>query len=239
LPTAITTGSSAGTTRAGTTTATRSSPTRCATPPSPTRTPGTAPRTRWRASCAASPRPAPGPWAACSTASAATTAAAATSATTTSQHGASIAPAAQWAAGAIGVHRPGSVGQDDQIVAVDYLALVLRAQAAGQPPGGASHQAGDLGGVVADQAAGDDRAVLTGQVHGVAGLKGARDAGDAGRQQGRAALDHGCHRPRVEHQRAPGDGGVREPQQPGRRPLPGRREVRPDRLSFLLLRRPP
>ena len=55
----------------------------------------------------------------------------------------------------------------------------------------------------------------------VAGHEGATDAGDAGGQQGRAALDHGSYGAGVERERALPRRGVRQPQQPGRATLAG------------------
>ena len=72
-------------------------------------------------------------------------------------------------------------------------------------------------GVVVHQAARDDRAVLVAQVHRVAGVERALDAGDAGRQQAGAPGHHGLHRAVVQPQAAAGHGRVLEPEQPGRR----------------------
>jgi len=77
---------------------------------------------------------------------------------------------------------------------VHDFAFVLRAQFARQPPGGAAHQAGDLGRVVVHQAARDDGAVLVAEVDRVTGVEGSVDAGDAGRQQAGAPGDHGLDR---------------------------------------------
>jgi hypothetical protein len=100
---------------------------------------------------------------------------------------------------------------------VDDLAFVFRAQLARQPPGRAAHQAGYLGRVVVHQAARDDRAVLVAEVDRVAGVEGALDAGDAGRQQAGVPLHDGLDRAVVQAQAAVGHGRVLEPEQPGRR----------------------
>ena len=100
---------------------------------------------------------------------------------------------------------------------MDDLAFVFGAQLAGQPSGGAAHQAGDLGRVIVHQAARDDRAVLVAEVDRVAGVEAALDAGDAGRQQAGAPLHDGLDRAVVQAQAAVGYGGVLEPEQPGRR----------------------
>src|SRR6266508_1546403 len=73
--------------------------------------------------------------------------------------------------------------EDDEVVAVDHLALVLGAELAGELVGRAALQGGDLGSVVVHQAAGDDRAVRRDEVDGVAGGEGALDAADAGREE--------------------------------------------------------
>src|SRR6266545_3120258 len=73
--------------------------------------------------------------------------------------------------------------EDDEVVAVDHLALVLGAELAGELVGRAALQGGDLGSVVVHQAAGDDRAVRRHEVDGVAGGEGALDAADAGREE--------------------------------------------------------
>jgi hypothetical protein len=77
---------------------------------------------------------------------------------------------------------------------MDDLAFVFGAQLARQPPGGAAHQAGDLGRVIVHQAARDDRAVLVAEVDRVAGVEGALDAGDAGREQAGAPFHDGLDR---------------------------------------------
>jgi len=66
---------------------------------------------------------------------------------------------------------------------VDDLTLVLLAELAGQPPRRPAHQSRDLPRVVVHEAAGDHRAILVGQVHGVAGVELPVDTDDAGRQQ--------------------------------------------------------
>ena len=100
---------------------------------------------------------------------------------------------------------------------MDDLAFVFGAQLARQPSGGAAHQAGDLGRVIVHQAARDDRAVLVAEVDRVAGVEGALDAGDAGRQQAGAPFHDGLDRPLVQAEAAVGHGRVLEPEQPGRR----------------------
>jgi len=94
---------------------------------------------------------------------------------------------------------------------VDDLALVLLAQLARQPAGRPAHQAGDLFRVVVHQAAGDDRAVLVGEVYRVAGIEDPLDADDPGREQGGAAAHHRFDRALVQAQAAPGDRGMGQP----------------------------
>jgi predicted MFS family arabinose efflux permease len=101
--------------------------------------------------------------------------------------------------------------EDDEVVAVHDLPLIARALPGGEPVGGPAHQRRDLGRVVVDQAARDDLAVGTGQVDRVARVETPLHPGDPRGQQGCLGGHDRPDRARVQHQRAPGRGGVRQP----------------------------
>jgi hypothetical protein len=114
---------------------------------------------------------------------------------------------------------------------VDDLTLVFLTELAGQPPRRPAHQARDLLGVVVHETPGDGLAAGVGQVDRVPGVELALDPDDAGRQQRGTPLHDGLDGAGVEFQAPPGDRRVCQPQQPGPRARPGRREVRPGRLA--------
>src|SRR5437870_642437 len=91
----------------------------------------------------------------------------------------------------------------------------LAAAFGGQGVRGAADERRELGGVVGDDAAGDDGTGGVEKVDHVAGLEIAGDGGDAGGEKGTAAADHGGDGARVEVQRAGGVGGVAEPEAAG------------------------
>ncbi len=111
------------------------------------------------------------------------------------------------------------------------LPLVPGALPGGEPPGGPAHQRRDLGRIVVDQAARDDLAVGAGQVDRVARIETPLGPGDPRGQQRRPAEHDRPDRARVQHQRAPGGGGVCQPQLPGRGTAVMRGEIGADRLA--------
>ena len=100
-------------------------------------------------------------------------------------------------------------------------------QLAGGPP----EQAGQLGGVVRHEAAGDGHAARGDQLDRIPGDELALDRGDAGGQQGEPAFDDSPDGAVVEDQPASGGRGVGEPEQPGAGPAPGRPEQRAARAA--------
>ena len=119
-------------------------------------------------------------------------------------------------------------GPEDEVVAVDDLPLVRRAELARQLVGGPADQVRQLVGVVVDQPPGHRHTVRVDQVHGVAADERAAHAGDAGGEQRGAAVHDGADGALVEHHLALGLGGVREPEQPGRPATAGGVEHRAD-----------
>ena len=112
----------------------------------------------------------------------------------------------------------------DEVVAVDDLAFVRRPSAAASSRVERPSSAGQLRRVVVDQPAGDRRArSASTRSTGSPAAKSPVDRGDAGRQQRLAPGHHGLRpRPASRCSRPRGGGGVREPEQPGRRAAAGR-----------------
>src|SRR5665647_1526863 len=103
--------------------------------------------------------------------------------------------------------------EQDEVVAMHYLALVVWSELAGQVVRGAAQQPRQFGGVVVDQTPGDGATDGVAQVHGITVTEPALDPQDAGWQQRLTSVDDGCHRAVVKDQPTAGSRGMRQPEQ--------------------------
>ena len=98
------------------------------------------------------------------------------------------------------------------------------ADVVGEFAGGAAFGAFDVGDVVVDEAAGEDGAVLVGEVDGVACEEAAFGGDDSGVQEGASSVAHGFDGAFIEDEAAGGRGGVSEPEAAGSAAASGGRE---------------